>query len=54
MKLITDGSHFRGYINNKLILHGHGDEPEPGSIGILFSGKGNVSIRMIDAVVLEN
>ncbi|MAT59390.1 MAG: hypothetical protein CMF23_15565 [Ignavibacteriae bacterium] len=54
LKLITDGSHFRGYINNKLILHGHGDEPEPGSIGILFSGKGNVSIRMIDAVVLEN
>jgi hypothetical protein len=54
MKLITDGSHFRGYINNKLIVHGHGDEPEPGSIGIFFSGKGNVSIRMIDAVVLEN
>lgn len=53
LKVISDGSHFRGYIDNKLIVHGHDDEPKPGSIGIIFSGSGSVNLKMISASILK-
>lgn len=48
IRVVSDGTHFRGYINNKMIVHGHGDEPDPGSVGIKLSGTGAVSIKMIN------
>ena len=53
LKIVSDGTHFRGYVNNKLIVHGHGDEPEPGSVGIKFSGTGIISIKMINVESLK-
>ena len=48
IKVVSDGDHFRGYGNNKMIVHGHSDEPKPGSVGMKFSGTGSVSIKMIN------
>jgi len=54
VKVISDGTHFRGYVNNKMIVHGHDSEPEPGSIGIKLSGSGIISIKMINSESLKN
>ena len=53
IKVVSDGSHFRGYVNNKLIVHGHDDESDPGSVGIKFSGTGIISIKMINVESLK-
>jgi len=47
IRVVSGGSHFRGYVNNKMIVHGHGSEPNPGSVGMKFSGTGSISIKMI-------
>ncbi len=48
IKVVSEGTHFRGYINNKLYTHGHGSSPQPGSAGIKFSGTGIISIKSIN------
>lgn len=48
IRVVSSGSHFRGYVNNRMIVHGHGDEPNPGSVGMKFSGTGSISIKMIN------
>ncbi len=53
IKVVSDGTHFRGYVNNKMIVHGHGDEPEPGSVGIKLSGTGSFSIKLINVESLK-
>lgn len=53
IKVVSQGSHFRGYINDKLIVHGHGNKPESGSVGIRFHGVGSLSIKMIDVESLS-
>ncbi len=47
VKVVSDGTHFRGYVDNKIIVHGHDDEPKPGSVGLRINGKGSVSIKEI-------
>lgn len=53
LKVIGSGSHFRGYINNELLVHGHGSKPEPGNIGIILSGYGSIKLRTINTTVLD-
>lgn len=48
IKVVSEGTHFRGYINNKLYIHGHGSVPQPGSAGIKFSGTGIINIKSIN------
>lgn len=52
-KVVADGSHFRGYINNKLLVHGHSDAPEDGSVGILSQGSGIFYLRNFDVKSLR-
>lgn len=47
VKVVSDDTHFRGYVDNKIIVHGHDDEPKPGSVGLRITGKGSVSIKEI-------
>lgn len=54
LKVISDKTHFRGYLNNKLIVHGHGSEPKPGLVGIKLSGNGIIFIRNIDVQSLND
>ncbi|OGU77473.1 MAG: hypothetical protein A2V93_00250 [Ignavibacteria bacterium RBG_16_34_14] len=53
IKVESDGTHFRGYVNNKMIVHGHDSEPKPGSVGMKFSGSGSISIKMINVESLK-
>jgi uncharacterized membrane protein len=54
LKVVSDGTHFRGYVNNKLMVHGHDSEPETGSVGIKISGNGSVSLKRIETESLKN
>ena len=53
IKVVSDGEHFRGYVNNKMIVHGHGNEPKPGSVGMKFSGTGSINIKIINVESLK-
>lgn len=53
IKVISDGTHFRGYVNNKMIAHGHGSELEPGSVGIRINGKGSFYLSSIESQSLR-
>lgn len=53
LKVISHGTHYRGYVNNKLIVHGHDEETAPGSAGLKISGKGSISIKMIKVEIIE-
>lgn len=53
LRLVADKSHFRGYVNEKLVVHGHGDELSKGSVGIRFQGDGSFVIERIDVQSLR-
>ena len=40
VRVVSDGTHFRGYVGSKMVVHGHGKEPEPGRVGLLVDGTG--------------
>jgi len=45
IKAVGDGSHFRGYVNDKLYVHGHGEELSPGLVGLRLEGNGTVLMK---------
>lgn len=47
LKAVGDGRHFRGYLNGKLVLHGHNAPLPPGPAGLWLSGEGTVLISRI-------
>lgn len=53
LSVTAAGSHFKGYLNDKMITHGHGDELEKGYVGIMLNGTGTVLIKEIDITPLE-
>lgn len=53
LRVVGDGTHFRGYVNDKLITHGHGDELAAGLFGIGFSGKGKILIDKFDVTNIK-
>jgi len=44
---MSDGTHFRGYVNKKLIVHGQDDKSKPGSVSLRIAGKGSARIKEI-------
>ena len=53
VRVVSDGTHFRAYIGEEMLVHGHNDEPEPGRAGLYLEGKGAVKLRYIRVVVLR-
>ena len=53
IRVVADRTHFRGYVNDKLVVHGHGDGLESGEVGIRFQGKGSFVIERIDVQSLR-
>ncbi|MCZ7616368.1 MAG: hypothetical protein M5T52_23135 [Ignavibacteriaceae bacterium] len=53
IKVVSEGTHFRGYINNKMIVHGHGSKPEAGSVGIRINGNGILYLSSIAVQSLQ-
>jgi hypothetical protein len=47
------GTHYKGYINDEMITHGHGDMMKPGLLGIVASGDGTISVKKVEATPLE-
>ncbi len=47
LKAVGAGTHFRGYVNGKLLVHGHGEAAAPGKTGIILEGTGKVAIASL-------
>ena len=54
IRTVGNGTHFRGYINKEMAVHGHGDAPEAGSVGLRLDGSGTVLIDRISLTQLNN
>lgn len=48
LRVVSDGSHFRAYVNRQLKTHGHGESPPPGKVGIRLEGSGRIRIDSIE------
>ena len=47
LRMVIDGRHFRGYIDDKLVIHGHGEELPPGPVGFRIQGLGKILMNKI-------
>jgi len=52
-RVVADQTHFRAYADQKLVAHGHGDDPGSGLVGIRLNGTGTVLIDFIQTVSLR-
>ncbi len=52
VRVVADGTHFRGYVNREMKVHGHGDAPKSGSVGIRLRGNGSILISKIEMTQL--
>lgn len=53
VRVVGNGTHFRGYINKEMVIHGHGDAPEAGSVGLRLDGTGTVIIDRVSLTQLN-
>lgn len=54
LRVSAAGSHFKGYIGNETITHGHGDELDAGYVGLMIDGTGSLMVKDFNATVLED
>ncbi|MFY0685189.1 MAG: hypothetical protein JXR20_11590 [Balneola sp.] len=47
-RVVGTGTHFRGYVNKEMVVHGHGDAPESGAVGLRMEGEGSILISKIE------
>ena len=52
VRVVGNGDHFRGYINRKMVVHGHSDAPKAGSVGFKVEGKGIVVLEKMSMTKL--
>ncbi|MDZ7692360.1 MAG: DUF2231 domain-containing protein [Balneolaceae bacterium] len=52
IRTVANGTHFRGYINKEMVVHGHGNAPQSGSVGFRIDGSGTVLIDQISLTQL--
>ncbi|NOZ03280.1 MAG: hypothetical protein GXO92_01535 [FCB group bacterium] len=52
IRVVGDGRHFRGYLNRKLVAHGHSGELAPGLVGLRLLGKGTVHLQNLKVLSL--
>lgn len=53
LRVVGDGTHFRGYINEELVTHGHGDALPPGPVGLHLAGTGTLLLDKITTQTLK-
>lgn len=51
-RVAGDGTHFRGYRGDEMIVHPHGDAAPPGMVGLRFEGTGSIGLRRLAAEAL--
>ena len=54
LRVSAAGTHFKGYINDKTITHGHGDKMKNGFVGIMLEGAGTLLLKSIELAELED
>lgn len=52
IRAVGDGTHFRGYVDGTMVVHGHGDAAPPGRVGLRMDGTGRVVLRCLSATAL--
>ena len=53
LRLSAAGEHYKGYLNDKLVNHGHAEAMAAGRVGILMQGKGKIMLKMLEVVKLS-
>jgi uncharacterized membrane protein len=53
IRTVGNGTHFRGYINKEMAVHGHGDAPKAGSVGLKLNGTGTILIDRLTLTQLN-
>ncbi|MTI88492.1 MAG: hypothetical protein FH748_11035 [Balneolaceae bacterium] len=53
IRVVGDGTHFRGYVNKEMVVHGHGDAPDAGAVGIKLDGAGTLFLSKIELTNLN-
>ena len=51
-KIVSSTTHFQGYVNAEMLVHGHGVAPQPGITGFEFTGSGAVIVQQLKLSVL--
>ena len=52
VRVVEDGTHFRGYVDKEMVVHGHSSAPASGSVGFAFNGSGTLIIDKIEMTKL--
>lgn len=52
-KSVGTKGHFRGYVNDKLVTHGHGKDLPAGTVGFALQGTGIILIKTIETISLD-
>jgi len=53
LKVVSTQGHFRGYVDQNLLTHGHGGDQPPGRVGLYLKGSGTVKIANLQGTVLQ-
>jgi len=53
LRVSAAGEHFKGYIGDKNVTHGHADSMKDGFVGIMTEGTGKLQISSIEVLSLE-
>jgi len=41
------GHHFKGFLDGRMVVHGHGDSGDPGSVGLVIDGEGVIRVLRV-------
>ena len=52
-RIVGDKTHFRGYVDGNLLVHGHGPAPGPGVAGFVLMGSGTITFEKMELTVLR-
>ncbi len=47
VRVVAHGTHFRGYVNGRLVTHGHGPAAKPGQAGLYLKGPGILWLQTV-------
>jgi uncharacterized membrane protein len=54
IRVVVDGTHFRSYVDTRLVVHGQGGTFESGRVGLRLNGTGSVRIARMQVVDLAS
>ncbi len=53
LKVVSTGGHFRGYIDESLLTHGHGADLPAGKLGMYVNGTGTLRIKELNGIEIK-